>query len=134
MASLAGLARTAPPPEQAVPARDAPFAEKMAYYRSQHTSRGIRLSHFVGIPGAACSLPLLLGRPRIGVPLFLGSWVVQVAGHRIFEKNNPALPKGFLTYQLCGLAFWCEELADVLAGRGLATDRAADGGRDGQAR
>jgi hypothetical protein len=29
------------------PATDAPFSDKMAYYRTQHTSRGARLTHMV---------------------------------------------------------------------------------------
>jgi hypothetical protein len=101
------------------PPRPAPFADKMAYYRSQHTSRGIRLTHLVGIPGVAFSLPVMFARPKVGVPVFLASWALQVAGHKVFEKNNPTLTNGFFTYQLCGLAFWCEEMADVLAGKGL---------------
>ena len=32
----------------------------------------------------------------------------------IFERNSPALSKGFLTYQFCGLAFWCEEMVDLI--------------------
>jgi uncharacterized membrane protein YGL010W len=91
----------------------------MAYYRSQHTSRGIRLTHLVGIPGVAFSLPVVATRPRIGLPVFAASWALQVAGHLLFEHNRPALTRGPVTYQLCGLAFWCEEVADLLAGRGL---------------
>jgi hypothetical protein len=102
------------------PGRGAPFAAKMDYYRSQHASRGIRLTHLVGIPGVAFSLPLLAARPRIGLPAFVASWAVQVAGHLLCEHNRPALTEGPITYQLCGLAFWCEEVADLLAGRGLA--------------
>ncbi|SQE00567.1 conserved hypothetical protein [Parafrankia sp. Ea1.12] len=101
------------------PPASAPFAEKMAYYRSQHTTRGIRATHLVGIPGVAFSLPLLVGRPKVGLPMFVASWALQVAGHSVFEQNSPTLTKGFVTYQLCGLAFWCEEVADLLAGRGL---------------
>ena len=106
-------------PGNAPPRRSASFAEKMAYYRSQHTSRGVRATHLVGIPGVAFAIPVLFARPRVGVPMFGLSWLLQVLGHRVFEKNNPALTKGFLTYQFCGLAFWCEEMVDVLAGRGL---------------
>ncbi|MHB8717726.1 MAG: DUF962 domain-containing protein [Candidatus Dormibacteria bacterium] len=102
---------TTPPP------KSAPFEDKMAYYRSQHTTRGIRATHLVGIPAVAAALPLMVGRPRVGIPLFLGGWTLQVIGHKVFEKNNPALTKGFLTYQFCGLAFWCEEMADIVAGR-----------------
>jgi hypothetical protein len=101
------------------PSASASFAEKMDYYRSQHTTRGVRATHLVGIPGVAFSLPITLVRPRLGVPVFLASWALEIAGHLLFEDNSPALTKGFLTYQLCGLAFWCEEMVDVLAGRGL---------------
>lgn len=101
------------------PPREAPFSAKMDYYRSQHTTKGVRATHLVGIPGVAFSIPVLLIRPRVGVRLFLASWALQVAGHVVFEKNSPALSKGFFTYQLCGLAFWCEEMVDIVAGKGL---------------
>ncbi len=101
------------------PDRTDSFAAKMAFYRSQHTSRGIRLTHLVGIPGVAFSLPLVVARPRVGVAMFAASWAVQVAGHALVEHNRPALTRGPLTYQLCGLAHWCEEVAELLAGRGF---------------
>jgi uncharacterized membrane protein YGL010W len=108
------------------PPASAPFAEKMDYYRSQHTTRGIRATHIVGIPGVAFSIPLLFAKPRTGIKLFLASWALQIAGHKIYEKNSPALTKGFFTYQMCGLAFWCEEMAELFAGRGLGGEPAAD--------
>jgi len=101
------------------PAGDTSFADKMAYYRSQHTTKGVRASHLVGIPGVAFSLPIVCVRPRLGVPLFLASWALQIAGHVTFEGNSPALSKRFLTYQFCGLAFWCEEMVDLVSGKGL---------------
>ena len=110
-------------PAGKAPPRSASFAEKMDFYRSQHTTRGVRATHMVGIPGVAFSLPLLFARPKIGVPAFVLSWALQVAGHKIFEKNNPALTQGFLTYQLCGLAFWCEEFADLIAGKGIGGEK-----------
>jgi hypothetical protein len=100
-----------------VPPRSASFEEKMAYYRSQHTTVGVRATHLVGIPAVVASMPLMVARPRVGVPLFLAGWTLQVIGHKVFEKNSPALSKGFFTYQFCGLAFWCEEMADLIAGR-----------------
>lgn len=102
---------TEPPP------KSAPFEEKMAYYRSQHTTRGIRATHLVGIPTVMAAVPLIAGRPKVGLPLFAAGWALQILGHRVFEKNSPALTKGFFTYQMCGLAFWAEEMADVIAGR-----------------
>jgi len=105
--------------EMAVPPSSASFDEKMDYYRSQHTTRGIRATHLVGIPGVAFSLPLSIARPRVGLPIFGLSWALQVIGHKVFEKNRPALTEGFVTYQLCGLAFWCQEMVDIISGKGM---------------
>lgn len=119
-----------------MPPRSAGFAEKMDYYRSQHTTKGVRATHLVGIPGVAFSMPVAVVKPRVGLPVFVLSWALQVLGHKVFEKNNPALSKGFVTYQLCGLAFWCEEVADLIAGHGfggsstpVAADAPAPSGR-----
>lgn len=54
------------------PAADATFSTKMAYYRTQHTSHGVRLTHLIGTPVIAAAIPLLLAKPRPGVPMFLG--------------------------------------------------------------
>ena len=112
-----------------VPPRSATFEEKMAYYRSQHTTARVRATHLVGIPAVAAALPLIASRPRVGVPLFLAGWTLQVIGHRVFEKNSPALTKGLFTYQFCGLAFWCEEMADLIAGRSPLTGAPDSGER-----
>jgi len=112
MGDLTPVTRDSSPPPSG-----APFSEKMEYYRSQHTTRGIRATHLVGIPAVTMALPLMLARPRAGVPLFLGGWALQVLGHRVFEKNSPALTKGFFTYQFCGLAFWCEEMVELISGQ-----------------
>jgi len=98
-----------------VPAPSAPFAEKFSFYRDQHSSDGVKATYLVGIPTLLLSLPLLAARPRIGFPMFVGGWAVQIAGHRIFEHNKPALTRGPITYQLTGLAFWCEEVAELIA-------------------
>jgi uncharacterized membrane protein YGL010W len=115
--------------ESAPPPSSAPFAEKMAYYRSQHTTRGIRATHLVGIPAVTMAMPLMVGRPRVGVPLFLGGWALQVLGHKVFEKNSPALTKGFFTYQFCGLAFWCEEMVELLSGQSDVVGGAGEWGK-----
>ena len=121
------MERMEPPP------RSASFADKMAFYRSQHTTRGVRATHVVGIPGVAFSIPLVAVRPKLGVPAFVASWALQVLGHKRYERNNPALTKGFVTYQLCGLAFWCEEVADLVAGKGIGGVPTAAAGTAGQA-
>ncbi len=70
----------APPPE-------APFADKMAYYRTQHTSKGVRATHLVGIPIIAAGIPLIFAKPKVGSTMFIGGWAMQIVGHRLFEKN-----------------------------------------------
>jgi len=81
------------------PATDAPFSDKMAYYRTQHTSRGARLTHMVGTPVIAAGIPLLFTKPRAGLPMFLGGWLLQIAG------------------QLTGVIHVCEQYGELLARR-----------------
>jgi hypothetical protein len=100
-----------------VPAPDAPFSEKMAYYRTQHTSRGVKFTHMIGVPVIAAGIPLLLAKPRVGVPMFVGGWLFQIAGHRIFEHNLPSTHKGWITYQLTGVIDVCERYGELLARR-----------------
>lgn len=100
----------APPPE-------APFAEKLAFYRGQHTSTGVRVTHLIGTPIIAAGLPLVFAKPRVGAPMFIGGWALQIAGHRLFEKNLPQTHKGWITYQLTGVIHVCEQYGEMLARR-----------------
>jgi hypothetical protein len=100
--------RQAPPP-------DAPFADKMDYYRTQHTSKGVRASHLVGTPIIAAGLPLMFAKPRLGAPMFIGGWAMQILGHKLFEKNMPSTHKGWITYQLTGVIDVCEQYGEILA-------------------
>ena len=116
-----------PTPGVEVPPPSADFFAKRDYYRSQHRTAGIRATHLVGIPTVAFALPLVVARPRVGLPLFAAGWALQVAGHRVFEKNSPALANGPVSYQLVGLAYWAEEVVDLIAG--LNARRQRRGGR-----
>jgi uncharacterized membrane protein YGL010W len=100
-----------------VPSPDAPFSEKMAYYKAQHTSRGVKFTHMIGTPVIAAGIPLLLAKPRVGVPMFVGGWLLQIAGHRFFERNLPSTHKGWITYQLTGVIHVCEQYGELLARR-----------------
>ncbi len=100
-----------------MPAASAPFSEKLAYYRTQHSSDGVRATHMIGLPVIVFAMPLVLARPRLGLPLFAAGWGLNIAGHRAFEHNNPSLKHGPVTYQLAGLAHWAEEVGDALARR-----------------
>jgi len=76
-----------------VPSPDAPFSKRMAYYKTQHTSRGVKFTHIVG------------------------GWLLQIAGHRFFEHNLPSTHKGWITYQLTGVIHVCEQYGELLARR-----------------
>jgi hypothetical protein len=99
------------------PSPDAPFSDKMAYYRTQHTSAGVRFTHLVGVPVIAAGIPLLFAKPRAGLPMFVGGWLLQIAGHRFFEHNLPSTHKGWITYQLTGVIDVCEQYGELLARR-----------------
>jgi hypothetical protein len=100
-----------------VPPPEAPFAEKMAYYRTQHTSRGTRFTHMIGVPVIAAGIPLLLAKPRVGWPMFVGGWLLQIGGHHFFEHNLPSTHRGWITYQLTGVIDVCEQYGELLARR-----------------
>jgi hypothetical protein len=100
-----------------VPAASAPFADKMTYYRDRHSSLGVRITHLLGTPVIATGIPLLWAKPRVGVPMFVGGWLVQIAGHALFEHNLPSTHKGWITYQLTGLIHVCEQYGELLARR-----------------
>ena len=94
----------APPPE-------APFADKMAYYRTQHASKGVKAAHLLGTPITAAGLPLVFAKPKVG------GWAMQIIGHRLFEKNLPSTHKGWITYELTGVIHVCEQSGEMLARR-----------------
>jgi hypothetical protein len=87
----------------------------MAYYRTQHTSTGVRATHLVGTPIIAAGLPLMFAKPRLGAPMFVGGWAMQILGHKLFEKNLPSTHKGWITYQLTGVIDVCEQYGEMLA-------------------
>lgn len=101
---------TAPPPE-------APFAEKLEYYRSEHSSKGIQATHLVGGPIILFGMPLIFAKPKVGVPMFVGGWTLNILGHRLFQKNTPSTHKGPLTYQLAGIVHVAETYGEFLARR-----------------
>lgn len=106
--SVAAAASVAPSPA-------ALFSDKLAYYRSQHTSRGVHITHQIGTPIITFGIPLVFAKPRLGIPMFVVGWTLQILGHRIFEKNLPSTPKGWITYQLTGLIHVCEMYGEAVA-------------------
>jgi hypothetical protein len=49
--------------------------------------------------------------------MFLGGWIFQIAGHRVFEHNMPSTHNGWITYQLAGVIHVCEQYGELLARR-----------------
>ena len=58
-------------------------------YKAKHRHPLNRLSHAIGIPMIAVSLPLFFFSWRSALALFIGGWVFQFVGHAI-EGNRPA--------------------------------------------
>lgn len=93
----------------------------MEHYRSQHTTLGCKLTHLVGVPLIALSLPVMLFNWRRGVALFTAGWALQFMGHWVFEKNSPVLgtaDRSPLTV-LAALLFITEGWLRVLTGQPL---------------
>jgi len=76
---------------QGQPDRRQEYAETLAHYRSQHTTLGCKLTHMVGVPMIALSVPMLLISPRRAANLLAGGWALQFIGHYVFEKNSPVV-------------------------------------------
>ncbi|MCC7528245.1 MAG: DUF962 domain-containing protein [Candidatus Melainabacteria bacterium] len=67
------------------------YAETLQYYKSQHTTLGCKVTHMIGVPMIALSVPMLLISPRRAANLFAGGWALQFIGHYVFEKNSPVV-------------------------------------------
>ena len=67
------------------------YAETLEYYKSQHTTMGCKITHMIGVPMIALSVPMLLISPRRAANLLAGGWALQFIGHYVFEKNSPVV-------------------------------------------
>jgi len=63
----------------------------LAYYRSQHTTMGCRMTHLLGVPMICLSIPMFFFDWKRALVLFSGGWFLQFIGHFVFEKNKPVL-------------------------------------------
>lgn len=91
------------------------FNEHLEYYKSQHRTLGCKLTHMVGIPMIALSVPMvLINRKAAGKLQFFG-WMLQFIGHFVFEHNKPVLLETKSPYTaLAALVFVTEEWNKVL--------------------
>lgn len=49
--------------------------------------------------------------------MFIDGWLLQIAGRWIFEHNLPSTHKGWITFQLTGMIYVCEQYGELLARR-----------------
>lgn len=97
------------------------FEAHMAHYRAEHRTLGCKISHMIGVPLIASSVPTLFISWPAAIAIFVVGWTFQLVGHRVFEHNRPVLaadPKNPFTY-LAALIFVGQEWGHVLSGRRL---------------
>src|SRR5580658_8135316 len=97
-------------------AKTMPNLEKyMAQYDHEHTNVWNKVLHGIGIPIILAGIILAIFTFwRVGLALFVGGWILLLAGHRI-EGNKPAFFQG-LIYFLVGPIWVAKELKDAIFG------------------
>jgi uncharacterized membrane protein YGL010W len=75
-------------------------------YEQNHQSLVCKVSHAIGIPLIALSIPLLFFRPKRAVMFFAAGWALQFAGHAV-EGKPPKFFEG-KEYFLAGIVWWLE--------------------------
>jgi uncharacterized membrane protein YGL010W len=88
-----------------------PLADYLVEYAADHTQIGTRLTHMIGIPMIAASLPMIPFNPLVGGAMFVGGWALQFVGHYIFEKNDPKFfsdPVNILIGLLWAIIEWAQ--------------------------
>lgn len=99
------------------------LAEQRRHYRQNHRSVGCKITHMIGVPLIVLSLPAIffLGW-QWALGAFVLGWMFQLAGHALFEKNQPVFlsqPSNPVTY-LYAIVFVLEEWVQLLSGKGLS--------------
>ena len=88
-------------------------------YAASHTHPVNRLTHLIGIPLIALSIPLLffsLEWAQLFLPaltLFAIGWVLQFIGHA-FEGKRPEFPNDW-RFLFVGLSWWGSKMRDIIA-------------------
>lgn len=98
------------------------FESTLAYYKSQHKTVGCKITHMIGVPMIAVSVPMLIFRPRRALNLFLWGCLWQVIGHWAFEKNKPVLTSSghkAPLVMLAALVYVTEGWINFLSGKSL---------------
>jgi uncharacterized membrane protein YGL010W len=87
----------------------------MAQYDHEHTNVWNKVMHGIGIPIIIGGMVLAaLTFWRTGLAMFVGGWILLLAGHRI-EGKKPAFFQG-LIYFLVGPLWVAKEIKDAIFG------------------
>ena len=98
------------------------FQTQLAFYRSQHRTTGCKITHLIGVPLIAVSVPLALFSVKMASRSFVAGWILQFIGHYVYEKNRPVLFQEYgnpLVFA-AALVFVTETWAKVLKGEAIA--------------
>jgi len=58
-------------------------------YAHKHRTTGCRITHLIGVPTIILGIPALMRRLPLGLLLIAIGYACQMAGHYVFEKNEP---------------------------------------------
>jgi len=91
------------------------LSQYMAQYDHEHTNVWNKVLHGVGIPIILAGIILAIFTFwRVGLALFVGGWILLLAGHRI-KGNKPAFFQG-VVYFLVGPLWVAKEIKDAVFG------------------
>jgi len=94
----------------------------LEFYDATHQNSVNRALHTVGIPMILGGAVGLLLSPRLTPPwlgsagLFASGWVLNIAGHAVFEKNRPAFTDDPLSF-VAGPVWDFKRMAENVSGR-----------------
>ncbi|MBX9877477.1 MAG: DUF962 domain-containing protein [Candidatus Obscuribacterales bacterium] len=65
------------------------FQSQLAEYRRQHSTKGCRITHMIGVPLIALSIPVSFFNKRLATGMFVIGWIFQFIGHIVYQHNRP---------------------------------------------
>ena len=96
------------------------FESNLAYYKSQHQTRGCKITHMLGVPLILLSFLMLLRNGKASAKLQFGGWVLQLMGHYLFEHNKPVcLEVRNPSMMVSAVVFVFEQWKKVFTGKAL---------------
>lgn len=67
------------------------FQCQLNEYRRQHSTKGCRITHMIGVPLIALSIPVSFFNKRLAAGMFVVGWIFQFIGHFVYQHNRPMI-------------------------------------------